>query len=85
MRPPGAAWLAQVVTDNPAPQRHDEMLSDIEAFMAAHRVTATGFGAQCLGDPNLVFQLRSGRELRRATRDRVKRFIVTSGNTEAAA
>lgn len=54
----------------------DEFLSEIETFIRTHGLTATGFGKQCLGDPTFVFELRSGRDPKADTVDRVRKWMA---------
>ena len=65
------------------PAATDEGLSEIEDFLAGHDLTPTAFGARAAADPMLVHELRKGRELRRATRARIRDFI--SNYLESAA
>jgi hypothetical protein len=51
------------------------MLIRIEQFIKARRMPPTRFGRDALGDPNLVFQLRDGRELKPNTAARLKAFL----------
>lgn len=53
----------------------DPILSEVETFIEANRLTPTGFGKLAAQDPRLVFQLRDGRELRRSLRERVRAFM----------
>lgn len=53
-----------------------ELLAAIDQFIAEHPgMTASAFGTQSINDPALVSDLREGRELRRATRERILAFI----------
>lgn len=54
---------------------HDALLSDVEAFLSLFDMTPTKFGRDAIGDPQFVFDLREGRECRRATRTKVAEFI----------
>jgi hypothetical protein len=38
-------------------------------------MSASAFGMEALGDPALVYEMRQGREPRRATRARIREFI----------
>lgn len=49
--------------------------STVEAFIAQHELTATGFGKKFANDPLFVFQLRNGREPRTVTRRKVLEAI----------
>ena len=53
----------------------DPVLPEVERFLEASQMTPTVFGRQALGDPNLVRDLREGRECKRATRERIRTFI----------
>lgn len=56
----------------------DDLLATVERYLADHsEITPTAFGVLANGDPRLVFDLRNGRECRRATRERVVHFITT--------
>jgi tRNA-dihydrouridine synthase len=52
-----------------------DFLDLIEAFIERYEVRATVLGRDSIGDPNLVFDLRNGRELREATRNRVLSYM----------
>jgi len=54
----------------------DPILPDVEAFIAREGISATAFGFSSIGDPRLVHDLRSGRELRRKTREKVADFLA---------
>jgi hypothetical protein len=41
-------------------------------------MSASAFGIECMGDPGLVYELRRGREPRRATRARIRAFIAAA-------
>ena len=56
---------------------HIDLLAMIEAHIARTGLSETRFGSMALGDPNLVRDLRNGRELRRETNSRVIRFMLT--------
>lgn len=53
----------------------DPILSDIEAFLAGTGMAASRFGMLALGDPRFVRDLRDGREVKRATRERLVGFM----------
>jgi len=55
----------------------DQLISDIEAFMAAHQISPTSFGLRALNDRHLVKQLRAGRRLWPETEAKVRRFMAT--------
>lgn len=47
----------------------------IERHLRARRMSPTRFGRESVGDPNLVSQLKDGRELRSATLQRVVDYL----------
>lgn len=47
----------------------------IEAHLRRRRMSPTRFGREAVGDPNLVTQLRDGRELREKTARRVRAYL----------
>ena len=51
------------------------ILAEIEAFIVANNVTPSVFGTSAVNDPRFVFDLRAGREPRRATLERVVAFM----------
>lgn len=53
----------------------DPILPDVEAFIAREGMSATAFGSSAIGDPRLVHDLRTGRELRRKTREKIRVFL----------
>lgn len=53
-----------------------ELLGRIDNFLGATGMKPTTFGKQAIGDQNLVFALRGGRDLRTSTRERVLKFIA---------
>jgi len=53
-----------------------KLLKRIEAFLSAHpEVSESGFGFHAANDRQLIADLRGGRELRLATRERIKLFM----------
>lgn len=50
----------------------DPLLAEIEAFLEEARMTPTAFGRDALNDPGFVFELRTGRDTRRATAQRAR-------------
>lgn len=63
----------------------DPVLSDVERFLQASKMTATAFGRRALKDPMLVHELRQGRECKRGTRERIIGFIHEYTSAVAAA
>jgi homoserine dehydrogenase len=53
----------------------DELLAEIETFLAETSMTPTAFGREALRDPVFVFKLRDGREPRRDTRQRARQAM----------
>lgn len=53
----------------------EELLTDIEAFIAKHELRPTHFGLQALNDPAFVFRLRQGKSVRSDTIDRLREFM----------
>lgn len=53
----------------------DPILTEVEAFLKRSGMPPTVFGKVILTDPNFVFDLRLGREVRRSTRDKVREFL----------
>jgi hypothetical protein len=60
-----------------------DLLQFVEDALLTKGLTPTQFGLDAIGDPNLVRDLRNGRELRWKTAERVMQFIRT-GKSEAA-
>jgi hypothetical protein len=56
----------------PAP---DPILAEIAVYLAATGMSGADFGVAAIGDPNLVGDLRRGREPRRRTLARIRHFI----------
>lgn len=51
------------------------LLQRIEQHLRRRRMTPTRFGREAVGDPNLIAQLRDGRELRTATAQRLIDYL----------
>lgn len=51
------------------------LLVRIERHLRRRRMSSTRFGREAVRDPNLVSQLRDGRELRTATAQRVVDYL----------
>ena len=58
-----------------APNPHDDLIAEIEAFCATRNMALTRFGSEAVNDPAFVASLRNGRECRRATLARVRAYI----------
>lgn len=50
--------------------------TEVEAYLSKRSLTPTAFGDKAAGDPNFVFELRDGREPRRATIAKVRAFMA---------
>lgn len=66
------------------------ILTDIEAFIAAHGMAESTFGREALGDWRLIAELRGsdGRRPRRLwpeTEDKVRKFMASYAPVSAAA
>jgi hypothetical protein len=55
----------------------ETLLAEVERFLRKTGMAQTAFGDQALGDPNLVSNLRGGRELRHRTLLKVRAFMDT--------
>ena len=55
------------------------LLLRIDQHLRCTGLSPTRFGREVLGDPNLVQQLRQGRELRPATLNRVLAYLEANG------
>lgn len=51
------------------------LLLRIERYLRRRRMSPTRFGREAVGDPNLLTQLRDGRELRSATVQRITDYL----------
>lgn len=51
------------------------ILDRIEAYLRQRRMSPTRFGREAVRDPNLVPQLRDGRELRARTAQRLHDYL----------
>lgn len=56
-------------------QAPTDLTAAVEGFLTQHGMEPTRFGRLAVNDPKFVFDLREGREPRRATRDRVVAFM----------
>lgn len=48
----------------------------VETYLSTASLTPTAFGEKAAGDPNFVFELRQGREPRRATIAKVRGYML---------
>lgn len=51
------------------------LLFQIERAIRRYGIAASTFGRAAVGDPRLVFELRRGREVRPATKEKVLAYI----------
>lgn len=51
------------------------VLAEVESFLKRRQMHPTNFGECALGDPNLVRQLREGRDPRSKTVEIIRRFM----------
>lgn len=58
----------------------DPILPRIEAFLNRHALGETVFGKGAAKDTHLVYDLRKGRKLRRATRRAIEEYMRTYRN-----
>lgn len=63
---------------------HSQLLAEIEAFLATHRIAATKFGLMAVHDGKLVGRLRARKDLRVSTVERVREFLRSQQEKEAA-
>jgi hypothetical protein len=54
---------------------NSKLIAKIQAYCRKHGLTDTSFGWAALKDPNLVSDLRAGRELRRKTLEKLQNFM----------
>jgi predicted transcriptional regulator len=52
-----------------------QLLDEIEAFMAAHAMVPADFGTLAFCDVSFVYKLRKGRDVRSSTADRARKFM----------
>jgi hypothetical protein len=58
------------------------LLTRIERHLRARRMSPTRFGREAVGDPNLIGQLKDGRELRAATVQRILDYLNDNESEE---
>jgi len=59
-------------------QERDDILAEIEAYLALQAMEPTAFGRAAMHDPNFVRDLRRGRRLWPETVERVRTFLANS-------
>lgn len=57
----------------------DQLISEIDAFLARTGMAPTALGRASIGDPHLVRNLRSGRTVTLKSADKVRRFMAAEG------
>ena len=57
-----------------------ELLEQVESYLERTRIPASTFGRMAVGDPRFVRDLRSGRQPRRKTQERVRAYLVAVSN-----
>lgn len=55
----------------------DDILAEVEVFLARHAMGTAAFGRMTLNDPNFVTDLRSGRDIRRSTVVKLRNFMAS--------
>ena len=76
---PVAATFVAFVSGGPAPiAPGTTLLGKVEEYLAKSGLNESMFGMRAIGDPNLVQQMREGRELREKTKARVISFIESN-------
>lgn len=55
--------------------------SEVERYLDKRGLSPSAFGDKAAGDPNFVFELRNGREPRRATIAKVRSFMECDDRT----
>jgi hypothetical protein len=64
---------------------HQQLLAEIEAFLATHPVAETTFGRRAVNDGKFMGKLREGANFTLATFARVRTYIRQQEKIEAAA
>lgn len=62
-----------------------QLLPDVEAFLASHRLSPTRFGDEALGDRHFVRQLRGGRRVWPETEAKVRKYMEQHTSEQVAA
>lgn len=55
----------------------DQLLADIERFLARTGMDHTRFGKEALNDPAFVSRLRAGKDVRTKTIERIRTFMAS--------
>lgn len=56
---------------------NQDLMSEVESFLSRTAMAPSIFGRDAIGDPNLVRNLKAGRELRFRTAQRVRDFMAS--------
>ncbi len=62
----------------------EELLAEIEAFLAKQKMAPAKFGQKAVGDMGFVLRLRAGRDIRIGTADRARKFMRSYKPSEEA-
>ena len=62
-----------------------QLLADIETFLPNSGLSETAFGMGALGDPNMLKELRLGREMRWKTIQKVRNFMASISAEQGSA
>jgi len=54
----------------------DQILSEIEAFLVRHGMSAGDFGVRCMRNPSFVYRLRRGQGILDSSIDRARAFMI---------
>lgn len=60
------------------------LLAEVESYLIDRGVTESFFGREAMSDHKLIPELRNGRELRKASRLRVRKYIADNPVKEGA-
>ena len=60
----------------------EQLISDIDAFLKRHRLTATAFGRMSVNDTAFLSRLRAGADVRTKTIERLHAFMATFDSRE---
>jgi hypothetical protein len=57
--------------------KHPDLAAEVGAYLRAHDMPVTTFGAKAAGDPALIKTLSNGRELRSDLLRRIRMYMAT--------
>ena len=63
----------------------DDLITEIDAFMAKHSMKPCTFGRLAVKDHHIVTNIRNGREPRRSTEQRIRQFMKSYDAEKVAA